>query len=529
MKTLKFNIACINQCTEAEGPAKRLAIWFQGCDKRCAGCCNPQLFDFNPAHILPFDELLQIIARAKERFGIEGISYLGGEPTLQQGLAELSSAIRSAGLGVILFTGKQAEDIPDDLHASVDLIVDGGFEQDKPDEKRNLIGSTNQRLIFITERYRPHEQWFYTPRPKRVEINFAEGLYITGDAVLSNNNGVRTMTETIKKKILEFAKARFDYRAKDAVHIFDAFNVEKLPDSSNSGDYKYSALATLGDSVAGLLLCEGVYLFKRKGEITTDKLALQNKVFDKVSAELRLPDYRYDGERFGEQPKEAQFKDDPSALFEAVLGAIYKDLGLQKTQALWESLFYPLIDKYKKEIVAVSSASDDSEPAKVLNFAELNATESEIYVCRFHKWNRKTKDEIKTGVLWFDKSAERGFAEQGLFFYKNATAEAEKEYSELSGKSPDCVIVYKLTLADLPKARCAEIDTIYDTELVEVASKERCWCLKVKDAAAMGNLSTQVMPYMVLQLPDNGLNGVGVADDIATFSKQYGIPVLTIW
>jgi anaerobic ribonucleoside-triphosphate reductase activating protein len=180
----KFNVACINQCTEAEGPAKRLAIWFQGCDKRCTGCCNPQLFDFKPAHILPLEELLQIVFEAKERFGIEGVTYFGGEPTLQQGLAEFSAVIQAAGLGVILFTGRHAEELSEDLKSSVDLIVDGGFEKDKIDGKRNLIGSTNQRLIFTTERYRPYEQWFYVPRPKRVEINFSQELYITGDVII---------------------------------------------------------------------------------------------------------------------------------------------------------------------------------------------------------------------------------------------------------------------------------------------------------------------------------------------------------
>ncbi|MDR1912730.1 MAG: radical SAM protein [Helicobacteraceae bacterium] len=179
----KFNVACINRCTEAEGPEKRLAIWFQGCDKRCKGCCNPELLKLKPAHILTLDELLLIIAEAKKRFGIEGVTYLGGEPALQQGLAELSRIIRTAGLGAILFTGKQESEVRADLKAEVDLIIDGGFEQNKLDDKRNLVGSTNQRLVFITDRYRPHKQWFYASRPKRVEINVADGLFITGDKI----------------------------------------------------------------------------------------------------------------------------------------------------------------------------------------------------------------------------------------------------------------------------------------------------------------------------------------------------------
>jgi len=179
-----FNIACINRCTEAEGPGKRLAIWFQGCDKRCEGCCNPQLFEFKQAHILPIDRVLEIIAEAKEQFDIEGVTFLGGEPTLQQGLYQLCAEIKKTGLGVILLTGKLVEELSEQLVSAADLIIDGGFERDKPDNKRNMIGSVNQRLIYISERYKPYEDWFYSYREKRIEINVSDELFISGDKAL---------------------------------------------------------------------------------------------------------------------------------------------------------------------------------------------------------------------------------------------------------------------------------------------------------------------------------------------------------
>ena len=63
--SINFNIAAINQCTEAEGPNKRLAIWFQGCNIQCAECCNPKLFSLNKANIVSLDELIDIIKNAK--------------------------------------------------------------------------------------------------------------------------------------------------------------------------------------------------------------------------------------------------------------------------------------------------------------------------------------------------------------------------------------------------------------------------------------------------------------------------------
>jgi len=127
------------------------------------------------------DTLLGLITQAKEELGIEGVTYLGGEPTIQQGLPELSRRIRELGLGTILFTGNLAEELSLTLRLSVDMIIDGRFEKGEPDSKRNLIGSTNQRILHMTDRYRPCEDWFYIPRPKLVEINIGNKLFLTGD------------------------------------------------------------------------------------------------------------------------------------------------------------------------------------------------------------------------------------------------------------------------------------------------------------------------------------------------------------
>ncbi|MFM7150626.1 MAG: 4Fe-4S cluster-binding domain-containing protein, partial [Gemmataceae bacterium] len=43
---LLLSIAQTVPFTEAEGPGKRFAIWFQGCPFRCPGCCNPEMLPF---------------------------------------------------------------------------------------------------------------------------------------------------------------------------------------------------------------------------------------------------------------------------------------------------------------------------------------------------------------------------------------------------------------------------------------------------------------------------------------------------
>lgn len=48
----------------------------------CKGCCNPSYQPLEPRNIISLENLLKIINDSKEKYGIEGVTYSGGEPTL---------------------------------------------------------------------------------------------------------------------------------------------------------------------------------------------------------------------------------------------------------------------------------------------------------------------------------------------------------------------------------------------------------------------------------------------------------------
>lgn len=179
----KLNIAHINVCTEAEGPYKRMAIWFQGCNILCRGCCNPELQKIKVAHILTVRETLDIALKSKKENKIEGVTFLGGEPTMQEGLGHLANALALNGLGTILFTGMTYDSLEKSVHNAMDLIVDGRFEMNQIDEVRNLVGSKNQDIIYVTDRYRDMSDWFLNTREKRIEINLSDALFVNGDII----------------------------------------------------------------------------------------------------------------------------------------------------------------------------------------------------------------------------------------------------------------------------------------------------------------------------------------------------------
>jgi anaerobic ribonucleoside-triphosphate reductase activating protein len=118
---------------------------------------------------------------------LEGLSVLGGEPFEQpRAVAEVCRAVRAAGLGVMVYSGYTLEELRaqrspdvDALLAEVDLLVDGRFEQHNPERRRRWLGSANQRLHFLTSRYREDDPRFAAPNT--VELRFVNGqLTING-------------------------------------------------------------------------------------------------------------------------------------------------------------------------------------------------------------------------------------------------------------------------------------------------------------------------------------------------------------
>lgn len=145
--------------TTAEGPGLRTAIWFQGCSIRCKGCINPHLFSPRGGTQLPVAAVIEDALAA----GVEGLTLIGGEPLDQPEAGHaLAQAARTEGLGVIAFSGYEYETLRDRddatraFLASLDLLVDGPYQEWNPETERALVGSANQRFIHLTDRYREY-------------------------------------------------------------------------------------------------------------------------------------------------------------------------------------------------------------------------------------------------------------------------------------------------------------------------------------------------------------------------------------
>jgi len=150
--------------TSAEGPGRRAAVWVQGCTVRCPGCFNPHLWSERGGRDDDPVALGAAWVAAARDAGSEGITLLGGEPFDQAAaMAVVAGAFRDAGLTVMAFTGYTFSQLTewsrgrDDIRAlldATDLLADGPYLADRPENLRPWIGSTNQGLRALTPVYR---------------------------------------------------------------------------------------------------------------------------------------------------------------------------------------------------------------------------------------------------------------------------------------------------------------------------------------------------------------------------------------
>jgi anaerobic ribonucleoside-triphosphate reductase activating protein len=126
--------------------------------------------------------VVEHVAEAARRHGIEGITLLGGEPHAHAaGAAALARAVRELGLTVMVFSGytlEEARTLPEpavaDLLGLTDILVDGPYLREQAETRRRWIGSANQRVHFLTDRYRADDPRWLLPNTLEIRLRGPE-------------------------------------------------------------------------------------------------------------------------------------------------------------------------------------------------------------------------------------------------------------------------------------------------------------------------------------------------------------------
>ena len=149
-----ISVLSIIEDTMVDGPGFRTSIYCAGCQHQCAGCHNPQSWDFEGGHTMTTEEIMRVI----EADPYANVTFSGGDPMYQpEGFAELARAIRQRTEKTIwCYTGFTYENLMKNprqraLVEQLDVLVDGPYVKALRDETLRFRGSKNQRLIDVRE------------------------------------------------------------------------------------------------------------------------------------------------------------------------------------------------------------------------------------------------------------------------------------------------------------------------------------------------------------------------------------------
>lgn len=152
---MKIRILDIIEETMADGPGLRTSIYCAGCLHHCPGCHNPQSWAMDGGHEVEVETLVALI-KADE---FSNVTFSGGDPFYQvEAFTELARRIKEeTGKTIWCYTGFTYEEILADSRLSMmlpylDVLVDGPFIQKLRDTELLFRGSSNQRIIYLTEK-----------------------------------------------------------------------------------------------------------------------------------------------------------------------------------------------------------------------------------------------------------------------------------------------------------------------------------------------------------------------------------------
>ncbi|HIV96897.1 MAG TPA: anaerobic ribonucleoside-triphosphate reductase activating protein [Candidatus Agathobaculum stercoravium] len=144
------------------GDGLRVVLWVAGCAHACPGCHNPETWD--AAGGIPFDQAAkdELFAELEKDY-VSGVTFSGGDPLFpanRETVGALCREIRQRfpDKTIWLYTGYRWEQIEElELIDTVDVLVDGRFEQALADTALHWRGSANQRLIDVKRTRAAHE------------------------------------------------------------------------------------------------------------------------------------------------------------------------------------------------------------------------------------------------------------------------------------------------------------------------------------------------------------------------------------
>lgn len=134
-----------------DGPGVRAVVFMQGCPLRCIYCHNPDTWDMKDGHRISSEELAEKILRLYPYIKNGGVTFSGGEPSLQaEFITETISLLKEKGLHIAIDTcGEVYNEKVQDLLEKTDLVLLDIKMTDSESYRKHTGGSLEKALSFL--------------------------------------------------------------------------------------------------------------------------------------------------------------------------------------------------------------------------------------------------------------------------------------------------------------------------------------------------------------------------------------------
>lgn len=164
---------------EVLGPGKRVGIWFCGCPRRCKGCSNPELWEFQDRYKTTPQHIYELVLHIAKDNTIDGFTITGGDPVWQEvELMELLRLLKGISDDIIVYTGYRYDEIKPDVLADISVLIDGEYIEELNDDTL-LRGSSNQNVHIIDSAVSDKYITFFKTERNKIQNFF------TSDGVIS--------------------------------------------------------------------------------------------------------------------------------------------------------------------------------------------------------------------------------------------------------------------------------------------------------------------------------------------------------
>ena len=161
------------------GPGNRIGIWFCGCPRRCDGCSNPELWEFQARYKTSLETVTTLTEKIAQAHRVDGFTITGGDPFFQpDDLSRLLEQIKKISDDILVYTGYMKDELPPEILKNIAVLIDASYVKERNNNCR-LRGSDNQTIYILSEKHRAAYEKYLATTENQIQNFTTQDGYIS--------------------------------------------------------------------------------------------------------------------------------------------------------------------------------------------------------------------------------------------------------------------------------------------------------------------------------------------------------------